>query len=514
MTAPAPSATVLRLHPDDDVVIALEALAPGAEVATPDGPVTVVAGVPAGHKLAVRALAPGAPVRRYGHVIGAATAPIRPGDHVHTHNLSAALAPRAEDLVAEAGADLGAPPPAPAPRTFDGFLRADGRAGTRNHLAVLSTVNCSASVCGMVADRFRDVARHHPGVDGVLAFTHRSGCGMVADGDAHRLLERVLAGHALHPNVAGYVVVGLGCEVNQPVALVDRRLAGPRAPRPPVITIQEAGGTLRAAEAAVREVARLLPAAAAARRTPLPLSKLVLATNCGGSDGYSGITANPALGVAVDLLVRHGGTAILGETTEIHGAERLLVRRAVRPDLARRLLQHVAWWRAHLGAASASLDENPSPGNRAGGITTILEKALGGVAKGGRAPLVDVVEYGEPAVGPGLVYMDTPGFDPVSVTGMIAGGANLVAFTTGRGSVFGTRIVPTLKLATTSALYRRMPDDMDVDCGVVLEGTPLEELGAAILDRLVEVASGRTTKSEALGLGAEEFAPWLPGPVV
>lgn len=505
--------TTIRLHPDDDVMVALSALSRGAEVTTEAGPTPLPADVPAGHKIAYRARAKGEPVRRYGHPIGAATAPIRPGDHVHLHNLAAATSPSMEALLAEAGRDLRPPPPAPPPRTFDGYLRADGRVGTRNLLAVVSTVNCSASVCRMVADRFRDVARDHPGVDGVVALTHRSGCGMINGGDAHRLLERVLAGHALHPNVAGHVVVGLGCEVNQAGPLVDRRLVVAGA-RPPVIDVQEAGGTERAVEEAVRAITAMLPRVAAARRTPQPLSALVLATNCGGSDGYSGITANPALGAAVDLLVAHGGTAILGETAEIHGAEQLLIRRAVRPELGRKLLAHVAWWRDHLRASGGDLDENPSPGNRAGGITTVLEKALGGVAKGGRAPLVDVVDYAEPARGPGLVFMDTPSFDPVSVTGMIAGGATLVAFTTGRGSVFGARVAPTLKLATTTALFRRMPGDMDVDCGAALSGTPITALGAAILDALVEVASGRRTCSERLGLGDEEFAPWLPGPTV
>jgi altronate hydrolase len=505
--------STIRLHPDDDVVIALEGMPRGASVETEAGPTPLPADVPAGHKIAFRARAPGEPIRRYGHPIGAATAAIRPGEHVHVHNLAAAMAASPEALLAESGLDLGPPPPRPPARTFQGYRRADGRVGTRNLVAVLSTVNCSASVCRLVAERFRDVARDHPGVDGVVALGHRSGCGMIHGGEAHRLLERVLAGHALHPNVAGYVVVGLGCEVNQPAALVDRRLAV-AGPPPPVIGIQEAGGTAQAVEAAVREIAALLPRAAAARRTPRPLGELVVALNCGGSDGYSGITANPALGAAVDLLVAHGGTAVLGETTEIHGAERLLVRRAVRPALGRRLLERVAWWREHLRAWGGDLDENPSPGNLAGGITTVLEKALGGVAKGGHAPLVDVVDYGAPARGPGLVYMDTPGFDPVSVTGMIAGGATLVAFTTGRGSVFGARVAPTLKLATTTALFRRMPGDMDLDCGVALAGTPIAALGEQILDALVEVASGRATCSERLGLGDEEFAPWLPGPVL
>ncbi len=506
--------SALRLHPDDDVLVALRALARGTVVDGPLGPLELRADVPAGHKIAIRGRACGEPVRRWGRPIGAATAPIWPGDHVHLHNLEAGLRGGADDLLAEAGADLRpAAAPPPGPRTFDGYLREDGRVGTRNYLAVISTVSCSATVSRMIADRFRDVQRGHPSVDGVLALVHRSGCGMIGDGDAHRMLVRTLAGYALHPNVAGFVLVALGCEVNQVGPLAARLSEAGGAPVR-VVGIQEVGGTVRAVEAGVAALAALLPRAAAAHRTPQALSRLVLATNCGGSDGFSGITANPALGCAVDELVRHGGTAILGETTEIHGAERSLVRRAVRPEVARKLLERIEWWRRHLRASGGDVDQNPAPGNLEGGITTVLEKALGGAAKGGTGPLVDVVEYAERAVGPGLVFMDTPGFDPVSVTGMVAGGANLVAFTTGRGSVFGCKPVPSLKLATTSALFRRMPDDMDVDCGVVLEGASLEEVGRAVLDELVEVASGKRTRSEQLGFGEEEFAPWLPGPTV
>jgi len=281
-----------------------------------------------------------------------------------------------------------------------------------------------------------------------------------------------------------------------------------------VVVIQEAGGVRKAVEATAAAVERLLPAAAAARRSRQPVSHLVLGTNCGGSDGYSGITANPALGWAVDELVRYGGAAVLGETTEIYGAEQLLVRRAASREVAQRLLDRIAWWRKHLRAYDADVDHNPSPGNVAGGITTVLEKSLGGVAKGGTTPLVDVVAYGEPVRCPGLTFMDTPGFDPVSVTGIVAGGANLVAFTTGRGSVFGCKPVPSLKLASNSAMYRRMDEDMDVDCGVILDGATIEETGRRILDELVEVASGKQTKSEQLGLGEEEFDPWLPGPTL
>jgi len=510
---PARRASTLRLHPNDDVLIAKEALPAGTVVETEPGPVRLTQDVGAGHKIAFRARAPGEPVHRYGQVIGVASAPIAPGDHVHTHNLE--RGERRQDY--QLG--LEAPPfPRPPPgevRTFQGYLRPDGRVGTRNYIAIISTVNCSASVSRLVKDRFRDVSRDHPGIDGVIALTHRGGCGHVVDGDDHLRLERVLAGYASHPNVAGCALLGLGCEVVQPARLLERqRLAGEGGRPPPVVVIQDAGGVRRAVEAASAEVERLLPRAAAARRTPQPISHLVLGTNCGGSDGYSGITANPALGFAVDELIRQGGTAVLGETPEIYGAEQLLVRRAVTAAVAQKLLDRIDWWRGYLRSYHADVDHNPSPGNIAGGITTVLEKALGGVAKGGTSPLVDVVRYAEPVAAPGLVFMDTPGFDPVSVTGIVAGGANLLAFTTGRGSVFGCKPVPSLKLASNSDVYRRMEEDMDLDCGVILNGVSIEETGRRILEALIAVASGERTKSELLGIGEEEFDPWLSGPTL
>ncbi len=511
----APPASTLRLHPMDDVLIAQVPLAAGTVVETEAGPVRLDEDVGAGHKIAFRARAVGQPIHRYGQVIGAATAAIAPGQHVHTHNLQRAELRREYEIGCDARPVVPYGPEAA--RTFQGYLRPDGRVGTRNYIAVISTVNCSASVSRFVKERFRDVSRHHPSVDGVIALTHRGGCGHVADGEDQRLLERVLAGYADHPNVAACVLVGLGCEVIQPVQLARRHglsRAGGGGGLPPVVVIQEAGGVRRAVEAAVAEVERLLPRAAEVRRTPQPIARLVLGTNCGGSDSYSGITANPALGRAVDELIRHGGTAILGETTEIYGAEQLLIRRAVSEEVARKLLDRIAWWRRHLQSYDADVDHNPSPGNVAGGITTVLEKSLGGVAKGGTTPLVDVVGYGERVRAQGLVFMDTPGFDPVSVTGMVAGGANVLAFTTGRGSVFGCKPVPSIKLASNSTVYRAMEEDMDIDCGVVLNGSTIDETGRRILDELVEVASGKRTKSELAGIGEEEFDPWLPGPTL
>ena len=506
---------VLRLHPADDVVVAISDLAAGTVVETEAGPTPLPRAIPAGHKIAFHALKPGDPVHRYGQVIGFAGTPVAPGDHVHVHNLARGEVQQRYQV----GRDVRpvTPYPPEAMRTFDGYLRADGRVGTRNYVAIVSTVNCAAHVAKEAAERFRDVARVVPGVDGVFALTHRGGCGHVADGEDHRILERVLAGYAKHPNVAAYVVLGLGCEVNQASTLVRRgRLASivDRGAPPPVVEIQRAGGTRNAVEATVEAVASLLSRAAEARRTPQPVSRLVLATKCGGSDGYSGVTANPTLGWAVDELVRYGGAAVLAETTEIYGAEQLLVARAASDEVARKLLDRVAWWRRYLQLQGADVDHNPSPGNVAGGISTVLEKSLGGAAKGGTTPLVDVVQYAERIAGPGLVFMDTPGYDPVSVTGMVAGGANLLAFTTGRGSVYGCKPVPSTKLASNSELFRHMADDMDVDCCGILDGATIEETGRRIFDELVAVASGKRTRSEELGFGEEEFAPWTPGPTL
>jgi altronate hydrolase len=372
-------------------------------------------------------------------------------------------------------------------------------------------------VSQFVRERFRDVSRDYPNVDGVIALTHKSGCGQVLGGEDHRLLQRVLAGYARHPNVAAYVVIGLGCEVNQAPVLVERHkmsLMDRPGQRPPVITIQEAGGVRKAVEAATGAVAELLPMANDARRTREPVSELVLATNCGGSDGNSGITANPALGYAVDELVRYGGTGVLAETPEIYGAEQLLIRRAHDERVAAKLLSRFEWWQRHLSARGGNMDNNPAPGNKLGGLTTVFEKSLGGVAKGGTTPLMDVFEYAEPITTKGFVFMDTPGHDPVSITGLVAGGANVICFTTGRGSVLGCKPTPSLKLATNSAVYQRMEDDMDIDCGVILDGASIADVGRHIFDEVIEVASGKKTKSEAEGLGEEEFAPWMLGPVL
>jgi altronate hydrolase len=505
----------ILLHPSDDVVVAKENIEAGATIQFTGAALQVRQAIRAGHKIARRRLADGSPVRRYGQIIGYATATIEVGDHVHVHNLEVGHSTRSYEPGADARPVEFYPPEQR--RFFDGFARSDGRVGTRNYVAIVSTVNCSASVSQFARERFADIRRDFPNVDGVIALTHGSGCGQVLDGEDHRLLERVLAGYARHPNVAAYVVVGLGCEVNQAPAMIERHklsLANFDDQSPPVITIQQAGGVRQAIEATGAAVSRLLPRANEAHRTKQPVSSLVVATNCGGSDGNSGITANPALGWAIDELVRHGGTGVLAETTEIYGAEHLLVRRARNDAVARKLLARVEWWKGHLAAHGAEMNNNPAPGNKAGGLTTVIEKSLGGIAKGGTTPLNEVFEYAEPITSKGFVYMDTPGHDPVSITGLVAGGANVVCFTTGLGSVFGCKPAPSLKLASNSALYRRMPDDMDIDCGVILEGESVASVGRRIFEAIVQVASGHQTKSECNGVGEAEFVPWMIGPVL
>lgn len=502
------------LRPEDDVSVARAEICAGTRLEDEGGTIEARQDIRPGHKIARRALARGQAVRRYGQVIGFATADIDSGDHVHTHNLAVGELQREFEIGADVRPVAFYPPEEM--RYFEGYRREDGRVGTRNYVAVISTVNCSASVCQFIRERFRDVRQNFPRVDGVLAITHKSGCGTKLFGEEHLVLERVLAGYAGHPNVAGYILIGLGCEINQAVTLVEReRLAVPGLSdrQPTILTIQESGGVRKTVEKGIEAVLKLLPKANEARRTKEPISELVLATNCGGSDGNSGITANPALGWAVDELVRYGGTGVLAETPEIYGAEHLLIRRAINAGVAKKLMDRYRWWEGYCRGIEA-MDNNPTPGNKAGGITTVFEKSLGGVTKGGTTPLMDVVLYAEPITTRGFVFMDTPGNDPVSVTGLVAGGANIVCFTTGRGSVFGSKPVPSIKLATNSLVYRAMEEDMDLNCGVILEGTPLESVGRQIFEEVIQVASGKRTKSELAGVGEEEFAPWIIGPVL
>jgi altronate hydrolase len=496
--------TLLTLHPDDDVAVALTDLHAGDP--GPDG-TALPADVPGGHKVARRDLEPGRLVHKYGQVIGVTTAAVGVGEHVHTHN----LAMPAERL--RNAAPPGKPPAVEsARRTFEGYVRADGRVATRNFVGILTSVNCSATVARQIARRFE--FEELPGVDGVVALTHGSGCGMADRGPGWDVLRRTLTGYARHSNIGGIVVVGLGCEVNDLSSLVADLGVGEHVPVES-FSIQDVGGTKAAVAEGDRRVRAIAERLQRDVRSTVGLEHLVLGLQCGGSDGWSGISANPALGVASDLIVAAGGTSLLGETPEIYGAEHLLAARAVDEGVKAVLMERIAWWETYTAEQGTTLDGNPSPGNKAGGITTILEKSLGAVAKGGHSPLSEVVDYAAVPTRPGLVFMDTPGYDPVSATGMVAGGATVIAFTTGRGSVFGSRPVPTVKLASNSAMAARMADDIDVDCGPVVDrGVPLAEMGETVLDALLEVASGRLSRSEELGVGGEEMVPWQLGAVL
>ncbi len=414
------------------------------------------------------------------------------------------------------GVDKKEDDPVATPATFAGYLRADGRVGTRNYLAVLSSVNCSATVARYIADSFRDedVKAEFPNVDGVVSLTHSTGCGQSIKGEGLTLLRSVMAGYATHPNVSGAVLVGLGCEINQIADLLDAHGLA-RGPGLQTMTIQDSGGTKVTVERGIAMIKEMLPEANKAVRSTVPVGQLTLGLECGGSDGYSGITANPALGAAADLLVRHGGTAVLSETPEIYGAEHLLTRRAVSREVGEKLIALIRWWEAYTARNGSELDNNPTPGNKAGGLTTILEKSLGAVAKGGTMNLSGVFNFAEKINTKGFVFMDSPGYDPVSITGQVASGANIVCFTTGRGSVYGCKPAPSLKLATNSPMYQRMSDDMDVNCGEILDGsTTVQEKGEQIFQLILDTASGKPSKSEELGFGENEFTPWQLGAVI
>lgn len=505
----------IHLHPTDNICVAARNLERGAEIRVGELTVRLSEPIKIGHKFAVRSIGRDERVFKYGQTIGFTTQPVQPGDWVHSHNLVNGDFVRDPASATEIPAD-----PSPITgRTFQGYRRANGGAGTRNYLAVISTVNCSASVARLAARHFdASLLTQYPNIDGVVAFTHESGCGMQFGGLHHQVLNRVMGGMARHPNIGGYLLIGLGCEQGamghflKEQKLVQIGASG--ASGPPVFSMQDLGGTRKTVEAAIRQLAEMLPQVNDVRRVPIPASEIVLGTNCGGSDGNSGVTCNPALGVASDLIVACGGSTILGETTEIYGAEHLLTRRAVTKAVADKLLERIDWWLWYTKTFGADIDNNPSVGNKEGGLTTIAEKSLGAVAKAGSTKLVDVLQYAEPCQSRGFVVMDTPGFDPVSVTGIIAGGANVVVFTTGRGSCYACKPVPTIKVASNTPMYQRMVDDMDINAGEVLQGHSVREVGQQIFEEILAVASGKKSKSEQLGIGDEEFVPWPIGPTL
>ena len=503
----SPTARTLRLQPADNVVVAVDTLEPGRANAIAVDP---RARIPKGHKMAIVPVAAGEPIVKFGQIIGFASAPIVPGDWVHEHNVQ--MQDFARDYHFAEGAKHEPVLPVEQQATFEGFRRASGRAGTRNYLAILTSVNCSATVARFIAKEFerQDLLRDHPNIDGVIALVHGTGCGMAAKGEGFEALKRTQWGYAANPNIAGVLLVGLGCEVFQ-IGRMKSEYGLADGDTFRTMTIQETGGTRRTVEAGVAALRDMLPVANAVRRETIPASELMLALQCGGSDGYSGITANPALGVAADILVHNGGTAILSETPEIYGAEHLLTRRAATREVGEKLVGMIRWWEDYTARVGGEMNNNPSPGNKAGGLTTILEKSLGAAAKGGTATLNGVYHYAEPVTAKGFVFMDTPGYDPVSATGQVAGGANILCFTTGRGSAYGCKPTPSIKLATNSDMFRRMSDDMDINCGDVLDGVSLEAKGQEIFDTILKVASGEPSKSEALGYGDAEFVPWQIG---
>ena len=499
------------LNSEDDVAIAKSALLPRTVLEREGQELVIAQMIPPGHKFAVHAIAKDSDIRRYGQIIGFASTDIAAGQHVHTQNVEVHQGELDLDYAFCADYQPVDMAPEADRRTFMGYRRADGRVGTRNYVAVLASVNCSSTATRRVADYFRDnpILEQFPNVDGVVGFPTKGGCGAHYGSDHLGLLQRTMAGIIDHPNIGGYIILSLGCETNQPEDLIANTSLNENAPL--VLTIQQDGGFRESVAAGIEAVKQLLPEANKAQREPIPASEIVLALQCGGSDGWSGVTANPALGRAADEIVRQGGTVVLGETSEVYGGEHLLTRRAVSEEVGQKLVDKIHWWEDYTSMFGAEIDNNPSPGNKLGGLTTIYEKSLGAIAKAGTSPMTDVVGYAERITSRGFVHMDTPGYDPVAVTGQVAGGCNLVCFTTGRGSAFGFKPAPSIKIATNSDLYVKQEPDMDINAGRMLDGISLDELGMEIFEHILAVASGQKTKSELDNIGEEEFNPWIIG---
>lgn len=503
------STVSIRLSPRDNVAVALTDIAKG-QIVDPVS-VTARAPIPRGHKIAVDRIAQESPVMKYGQIIGFASEDIAPGAHVHVHNVCMGEFERdyafgedvtETDMVKESDR-----------ATFEGYVREDGRVGTRNYVGIVTSVNCSATVARHISGEIerRGMLAKYPNIDGVVPIVHGAGCCVATDDEGFRMLQRTVWGHARHPNFAAVLMLGLGCEANQ-IPLMVKAGGQPSAATFHYTTIQKQGGTRKTVERALEWFEEMLPRVNALQRRTVPASELTVALQCGGSDGYSGISANPALGLAIDTLVRHGGSGVLAETPEIYGAEHLLTRRAASREIGDKLIERIRWWEDYTAKNHGNMNNNPSPGNKAGGLTTILEKSLGAVAKGGSTKLVGVYKYAEPITTKGFAFMDSPGYDPCSITGEVASGCNLVCFTTGRGSVYGNKPVPSIKMATNTPIFEHMIEDMDINCGTIIDGTEtLEQVGERIFQKMLAVASGEKTKSEQLGFGDAEFVPWQVG---
>lgn len=501
---------LIRLHANDSVLIAKRPLSLGEHVEA--WGVKVKAQVPAGHKIALRAIAAGERILKYNTEIGVATRDIAAGEHVHGHNL--ALADFYHDPAFGVDVKPVAMLPVSEQARFMGYVRPDGRVGTRNFIGIFSSVNCSATVIHKIAAYFTpERLKPYPNIDGVVAFAQTTGCGMASPSPHFDLLRRTIAGYVRHPNLAGALIVGLGCERNQVADLVASQ-ALRSSVLMQTLVMQEVGGTRATIEAGIAAVERMLSSANDVKRESVSASHLSIGLECGGSDGFSGITCNPALGAAMDILVRHGGTAILSETPEIHGVEHMLTRRAVTPEVGQKLLDKLAWWTEYTRGTNVQFNGVVGHGNQQGGLANIFEKSLGSAMKAGSTPLQAFYEYAEPITHKGFVFMDSPGYDPVAVTGQIASGANLICFTTGRGSMFGSRPAPTIKLASNTEMFTRLEEDMDINCGRILDGeASVQEMGQLIFEDLLKHASGEPTKSELLDLGDHEFVPWHLGVV-
>ena len=503
---PTAEPRTLRLHASDNVIVAVDQVAQGAIAKG----ITATGRIPRGHKMATVPIAKGAPVFKFGQIIGFATENIVPGMHIHTHNCAFGEFDRDYAFAKDAKPEPLLPLEARA--TFEGYRRANGKAGTRNYIGVLTSVNCSASVARFMAREIEQsgILDQYRNIDGVIPLVHGTGCALDIKGEGYEVLKRTQWGYAANPNMGGVVMVGLGCEGFQIKTFMEQ-CGITESDTFRTFTIQEVGGTKKTVTAGVEAIKEMLPKVNAARRETIPASELTLALQCGGSDGYSGITANVALGAAVDMLVEHGGTAVLSETPEIYGAEHLLTRRAATREVGEKLVDIIKWWQHYCAKNDGSMDNNPSPGNKAGGLTTILEKSLGAAAKGGTRTMSAVYRYAEPITEKGFVYMDTPGYDPVAATGQVAGGCNVLCFTTGRGSAYGCKPTPSIKLATNTAIYQQMRDDMDINCGDIIDGVSIADKGKEIFDHVLRVASGEKSKSELLGYGDAEFVPWVLG---
>lgn len=506
------AAPTIRLDASDNVIVALAALPEGQSCLRER--VIARSDIPAGHKMASVAIAVDEPIRKFNQIIGFASTDIEPGDHIHTHNCVFKGFERDHHFGIDAKPTDFVPEGQQA--TFMGYRRPSGKVGTRNYIGILASVNCSATVVRQIADKlnYSNMLDEFPNVDGVVAISHGSGCCMDPDDEGFANLQRVMAGYAGHPNFAAAGMIGLGCEVFQ-VAGFRQNTGFEDGQTFFSLVMQETGGTRKTIEEGIRKIQEILPRANACEREEIPVSELVIALQCGGSDGYSGITANPAMGAAADLLVRHGGSVILAETPEIYGAEHLLTRRAASPEIGQKLVDRINWWEDYTKRNGGVMDNNPTPGNKMGGLTTILEKSLGAAAKGGTSNLNGVYKYAEPIDAKGFLFMDSPGYDPASITGEVASGANLVCFSTGRGSSFGFKPSPCVKLATNTAMYNRLEEDMDINCGPIADGSrTVEQMGQDIFDLWVATASGKRSKSEELGYGDHEFVPWQIGTVM